>query len=389
MRVLLVSNLFPPDIGGPATYVSRLAHDLHRRGHSVQLLVCAEDPSRGAEYPFPVRRVSRRITMPLRMLMVLLWVLWYARRAEVVYVNGLELPGVLGSTLMRKPAALKVVGDFAWEYAVRHGWTNDGIDHFQSARYGRKVELVRRLEHWYARHVSRVITPSFYLKGIVAGWGVAPERISVVYNALTSRFDGAVSREEARRLVGLDGTLVLTVARLYKWKNVDVLIKLVPDLPPESKLVIVGDGPEEPFLKGLADELGVADRVVFVGRVPQERVALYLRAADVFVLNTRYEGLSHTILECMDVGIPVVATAVGGNMELIEDGVNGFLVPVDDRRQIVSAVRKLLYDRRVRESFVERSKEKVKDSSWDRLMDTTVGILEQVGGVQMAGREQA
>ncbi len=378
MRVLLVSNLFPPDIGGPATYVSRLAHDLHRRGHSVQLVVCTEDPSAGGKYPFPVRRISRRIFMPLRMLIVLLWVMWYAPRADVVYVNGLELPGVLGSRLMRKPSALKVVGDFAWEYAVRHGWTNDGIDHFQSARYDRKVELVRRLEHWYAQHVNRVITPSFYLKSIVAGWGVPPERISVVYNALTSRFDGTMSKEEARRTVGLEGTLVLTVARLYKWKNIDVLIRLVPDLPPESKLVIVGDGPEEGFLKGLASELGVVDRVVFAGRVPQARVALYLRAADVFVLNTRYEGLSHTILECMDVGIPVVATAVGGNMELIEDGVNGFLVPVDDRKQIVSAVRKLLYDKGVRDNFVERSKERVKDSSWDRLVDTVVATLDQV-----------
>lgn len=379
MRILLVSNLFPPDIGGPATYVSRLAHDLHRRGHSVQLVVCAENPTAGSpSYPFPVRRVSRQLFVPLRMLIVLLWVLWHGRRAELVYVNGLELPAVLGARMMVRPAVLKVVGDFAWEYAVRHGWTNDGIDHFQSARYGRKVELVRRLEQWYARNVARVITPSRYLKGIVAGWGVPPERISVVYNALVSRFDSSLSREDARRSVGLDGTLVLTVARLYKWKNIDVLIRLVPDLPPESRLVIVGDGPEEAALRRLAADLGVDHRVVFVGRVPQDRVALYLRAADVFVLNTRYEGLSHTILEAMDVGLPVIATAVGGNMELVEDGVNGFLVPVDDRKQIASAVRKLLYDRRVRESFVERSRERVKDASWDRLVDTTLSILEGV-----------
>jgi glycosyltransferase involved in cell wall biosynthesis len=80
----------------------------------------------------------------------------------------------------------------------------------------------------------------------------------------------------------------------------------------------------------------------------------------------------------MDTGLPVVATAVGGNMELVEDGFNGFLVEVDDRKQIVSAVRKVLYDQDVRESFIVRSKEKVKDASWDKLVDTTVGILEQV-----------
>jgi glycosyltransferase involved in cell wall biosynthesis len=378
LRFLLVSNLFPPDIGGPATYVSRMARDLHRRGHSVQLVVCAENPAAGGDYPFPVKRVSRRIFMPLRMLIVLLWVTWYARQADLVYVNGLEFPGVLGAKLMGRPSALKVVGDFAWEYAVRHGWTNDGIDSFQSSRYGWRVELVRRIEHWYARNVGHVITPSLYLKGIVMGWSVPAERISVVYNALTSRFDGSLSREEARRSVGLEGTLVLTVARLYKWKNIDLLIKLVPDLPAGSKLVIVGGGPEEEALKALATELGVAERVVFVGSVPQQSVALYLRAADVFVLNTRYEGLSHTILEAMDVGLPVVATAVGGNMELIEDGVNGFLVEVDNRDQIVSAVERLLSDEALREEFIQRSKDRVKDSSWDRLVDTTLGVLDQV-----------
>lgn len=378
MRVLLVSNLFPPDIGGPATYVSRIAGDLQRRGHTVQLVVCAEDPSLAAPLPFPIRRISRKIFMPLRMLIVLVWVIWYARRADVVYVNGLEAPGILGARLMGKPSVLKVVGDFAWEYAVRHGWTDDGIDHFQTARYGFKVELVRRIEQWYSHNVNRVITPSLYLKRIVTGWGVPPERISVLYNALVGRADPALSREEARREVGLDGTLILNVARLYKWKNIDTLIELVPDLPPGARLVIVGDGPEDGALKELAARSGVADRVVFVGSVPQSRVALYLRACDVFVLNTRYEGLSHTILECMDAGIPVVATAVGGNMELVEDGVNGFLVPVDGREEIVAAVTRLLEDAELRDAFIRRSRERVKDSSWDRLVDDTLGVLEQV-----------
>lgn len=378
MRVLLVSNLFPPDIGGPATYVSRIAGDLQRRGHTVQLVVCAEDPSLAAPLPFPIRRISRKIFMPLRMLIVLVWVIWYARRADVVYVNGLEAPGILGARLTGKPSVLKVVGDFAWEYAVRHGWTDDGIDHFQTARYGFKVELVRRIEQWYSHNVNRVITPSLYLKRIVTGWGVPPERISVLYNALVGRADPALSREEARREVGLDGTLILNVARLYKWKNIDTLIELVPDLPPGARLVIVGDGPEDGALKELAARSGVADRVVFVGSVPQSRVALYLRACDVFVLNTRYEGLSHTILECMDAGIPVVATAVGGNMELVEDGVNGFLVPVDGREEIVAAVTRLLEDAELRDAFIRRSRERVKDSSWDRLVDDTLGVLEQV-----------
>lgn len=383
MRVLLVSNLFPPDIGGPATYVSRLALEFHRRSHSVRLVVCSEDLSRPLDYPFAVQRVSRRISMPLRMLLVLLEVVRQAREADVVYVNGLELPGVLGPRLLGKPAVLKVVGDFAWEYAVRHGWTDDGIDFFQTHRYGWKVEAVRRIQQWYARNVARVVTPSLYLKGVVAGWRVPPDRISVLHNALVSRFDHRITREDARAAVGLSGALVLCVARLYRWKKLDTLIRLAPRLPRGSKLVIVGDGPEEDSLRALAVGLGLADRVVFAGRVPQERVSLYMRACDVFVLNTRYEGLSHTLLEAMDVGIPIVATAVGGNLELIENGVNGFLVEVDDSEAILTSVRRLLEDQELRETFVSRSKESVRDSSWDRLVDMTEAVLAQVA----TGRE--
>ena len=101
----------------------------------------------------------------------------------------------------------------------------------------------------------------------------------------------------------------------------------------------MGDGPEEDALKALhrgdwAWRTGSSSS----GASPRRRWRSTCEACDVFVLNTRYEGLSHTLLECMDAGIPVVATAVGGNMELVEDGVNGFLVPVDDREEIVAAV---------------------------------------------------
>jgi glycosyltransferase involved in cell wall biosynthesis len=373
--ILLVTNLFPPDIGGPATYVSKIGRELHARGFAVGVLCTHPGAPLPEQYPFPVWRVSRQIAMPLRMLLVLLAALWLGRRFDVWYVNGLEVVGVLAARLLRKPVALKIVGDFAWEYAIRHNWTADGIDEFQSRRYPFRVELVRTLVRLAARNAGRVITPSRYLGRIVEGWGVPAERIGVVYNALPAVRDCGLSREQAKQALGLAGPVVLTVARLYPWKNIDVLIRLVPRFPDGTQLVIVGDGPQRAALEQLVDELGLRARVHFAGSVPHDTVQLYLRAADVFVLNTRYEGLSHTILEAMFAGVPVVASRVGGNPETIEHGRTGLLVELNDGDAIVEAVRRLLADPALGERLTAAARQEVARFSWENLVATTIAEL--------------
>ena len=87
---------------------------------------------------------------------------------------GPEMVAVGVGRLLGKPVALKIVGDNAWEYAIRKGLTDDGIDAFQRQPYGPRLRAVRALVHGYARQVSRLIVPSEYLKGIVRGWGVPP-----------------------------------------------------------------------------------------------------------------------------------------------------------------------------------------------------------------------
>ena len=104
----------------------------------------------------------------------------------------------------------------------------------------------------------------------------------------------------------------MTCARLYPWKNLEFLIRLVPDLPSDVTLVIVGDGPEREQLEREAVAAGVPERVYFAGSVSQATVQQYLQAADVFALHTRYEGLSHVMLEAMHAGTPIVASDVGG-----------------------------------------------------------------------------
>ncbi len=130
----------------------------------------------------------------------------------------------------------------------------------------------------------------------------------------------------------------MTAARLVPWKGIDHLIRVVQQVP-DVRLLIAGDGPDADRLHALADGSGAAARVTFLGRVPRDRLALLFRAADYSVLYSGYEGLSHVLLESLLAGTPVIASAKGGNPEVVRHGENGLLVPYPDPDALAAALR--------------------------------------------------
>jgi glycosyltransferase involved in cell wall biosynthesis len=339
MKLLLVTGIFPPDHGGPAGYIPRVATELARRGHSVRV-VCLSDrldhDDRG--YPFAVHRIRRGLPLPLRMLRTTAAVYRASRGADAVLVNGLRLEATAATRLSGAPAVHKVVGDLAWERARNRGWFAGTLDEYQAARKGLRLRLLDWLRTAPLRGAARVIVPSRYLGRIVAGWGFPAARTSLVYNAVEPK---AAAPAPGPPLPPFAGPTLVTVCRLVPWKGVEGLLQALPELP-GTRLVVVGDGPLRAALERLAGELGVAGRVVFTGVVPAAKVRSLLRCADVFVLNSSYEGLPHVVLEAMAEGVPVVATDAGGTGELVEHGVTGLLVEVGRREPLVAAIRTLL-----------------------------------------------
>ena len=382
MKVVFATGIFPPDIGGPATYVDGLGRELAGAGIGIEVVTYGEPRRETA--PFPVARISRSRSLPMRYLSFLRATRRSLSRGSVAYLQdpiSAGLPATLAALSKRTPSVVKVVGDLAWEIARERGLVEAEIEAFQRGRYNATVERLRAAERFVARRAARIVTPSDFLKGIVAGWGVDVGRIEVIENAVRLPETCHETRDAARQRLGLVGDPVLaTAGRMVPWKGFDRLTAAMPEIVaryPAALLVIAGSGPGEEALRRQIETLGLDGRVRLAGTLDRDGVALLLRASDIFVLASTYEGFSHVLLEAMLAERPVVASRVGGNPELIEDGEHGLLVE-PQTAEVVRAVLRLLEDRELKVRLAREGRERAKTFRWEAMVARTTRLLQEV-----------
>ncbi len=381
MKICITSPIFPPDLGGPATYVPSLASFLTKRGHDVTVVAFCSDPEPQG-WPFKVVSIAR-CWMPLRYLRDFVAVWRETRDADVLYINEhLALHVALAGRLRGLPMVIRVCVDGTWEISHRLGWHEDTITDYQHRTYDWKVAGARRLQRLWWGWMKRIIAPSQFLKSIVEGYGVPPERTELIYNAYHGPENFELDKSTCREALGIpeDRVLLLSICRLMIWKGVDGLIKALARLPENHQLYVAGDGDELERWTRLAEELNLSHRVHFLGNVPHAEVMKWIRAADVFLLNSSYEGLSHTLLEVMWLGTPAAVSSVCGNPELIQDGVNGRGFDFQDVDAIVDSITGILEDPDLAELYVQRSREKVASFARDPLFTRKEQLFLQLAG---------
>ena len=382
MKILITSPIFPPDLGGPATYVPSIAGWLVERGHSVSVVAFCSDPA-PTGWPFRVISIPRA-WMPRRYLHDFLAVWREARRHDLVYVNEhLALHVVLAARLAGKPAVIRTYVDGTWEISHRLGWHDDTIDEYQGKPYDWRIRLLRRLQRTWWGWVRRIIVPSDFIRRLVEGHDVPPQKIVRIYNAYHGPEDFTPTREECRAKLGLPGerVVLLAICRLMIWKGVDGLIAVLPRLPDNHHLHVCGDGEELAAWTALAGKLGVAGRVHFEGNLAHAQLMHWIRAADCFLLNSTYEGLSHTLLEVMWLGLPAAVSAAGGNVELIEDRVNGRSFRPHDLDAIEDSIREITGNRERAALYAQRSAAKVRaEFARDAIFSRTEALFREVLG---------
>ena len=372
MKLLIASGIFHPESGGPATYLRELLPELLARGWEIRALTYSDDLHADLVFPYPLTRILRR-SLPLRLFDYARAARPLLRWADVVYLHTLGLPLYSDH---RAPRIVKIVGDLAWERAVRKGWItpNEDIDTFQTKSYGLRVTADRARRAREARSMDGVIVPSEYLKRMVVGWGVGAAKVQVIYNALPpDTVAPDRTQAQARQQLALpDAPTVLTVGRLLPWKGVDHLIAALRRVP-DVRLIVAGDGAILDALRAQAADLG--ERVRFLGTVSREQMPLYMKAADYVVLYSGYEGLSHTLLESLRVGTPIIASDKGGNPEVVQHGVNGLLVPYVDVEALTAAL-EAAFRPGVRDSLAANSKVGMDRFDFTQMVETTATALE-------------
>lgn len=155
-------------------------------------------------------------------------------------------------------------------------------------------------------------------------------------------------------------TYLISVGRLVRRKGYDFLLDVISELT-EVKLLIVGEGPEKKNLEMIIDKLKLQDRVILLGNVSEELKFQYLSNSDIYVLSSVHEGFGIVLQEAMQVGLPIVSTDFGGQVDLVRDGENAFLVKYGNKKMMVDAIRKLIGDKNTAEMMRVMNLKRIKE----------------------------
>jgi glycosyltransferase involved in cell wall biosynthesis len=308
MNLLILTGLFPPDTGGPATYVPRIASALKQRNFNVEIITAGLSKTEQS-FDFTVNRVPRTLLrrLPRSYSLIKDRLQW----ADVLYVNGLEVDHRLASIGSNTPVIQKIVGDRSWEKYQNRSGGNLTIDEFQTSFPGMRSWIERTLHRWVNRFADQYIVPSHYLKELIQHWGIKKDTITVIHNHSLPP-----SEIPSKNITWPDGSKkLLTVGRLVRWKKVNQLVKVLTDFP-ECSLIVLGDGPRRSVIKETIEDNNLRDRVQLKGNVSRASVWNHLNQADLLVLNSTYEGFPHVLLESVRSGLPAIARASGGSDEL-------------------------------------------------------------------------
>ncbi|MDD4332945.1 MAG: glycosyltransferase family 4 protein [Patescibacteria group bacterium] len=367
IKVLIVTGIFAPDIGGPATYAKLLLENLSADDFELSLI----NFGNFKKYPKIIRHIF-----------FFFYVLKKAVSKDLIFALDLVsvgLPTLVAGKILGKKIIVRMAGDHAWEQGCQRFGIKDSLDDFSKNYKGYPflVRLLKKAQYFVAQKANLIIVPSEYLKTIVQNWGIKSNKIKVIYNSVNVK-DVYSDKAKIRQELHLEGLVILTIGRLVPWKGFRELIKLFPELKKtfsNLSLLIIGDGPMEIELKQLVKEKNLENSVFLKGKFGKDELYKYIKASDLFILNTHYEGFSHQLLEVMLLGTPVITTRVEGNIELIDDGRNGILVEYNNFSEIKSAAEKILLNDILAKEFANNAKTKASQFSRERMISELIAVF--------------
>jgi glycosyltransferase involved in cell wall biosynthesis len=382
MRILIVTEQFPPMVGGVATVTDSLSRDLARAGH--QVWVAAPSVGRYDQYldrgpvhlyrfasvEWPSYEGQRLALLPVAALRRLLRV----ARPDVVHIHSPIILGNLALLLASARHIPVVATNHYMPLNMSPTLSTDPVlgKSFRALAYGYLVTFYNRCDS--------VTAPTATALDLLKQHGLrVPSR--PISNGIDPRAFAPRPRDEAlRRRLGLpaDRPLVLYIGRLAEEKRVHILLDALAQIEEPVHVAIGGTGPLREELEERAETLGVAHRVSFLGFVADEDLRPLYRLADVFAMPSVAELQSVATLEAMASGLPVAAADAGALPELVRDGENGFLFAPDDSAALADRLARLVRDVDLRATFGARSMEIVRPHDRRRVLSEWEALYAEV-----------
>ncbi len=351
IHITIATGIFPPSIGGPASYSKMLLDFLGPYGYDVTIVTF--DSVR--KYPKIIRHI-----------MYFFLLCKHSISSDILYAQdpvSVGLPALCVAKLFRKPLMVRLGGDYAWEQAVGRFGCTDTLDDFVTKKQPYiYVRMLQSIQRYVVSHSQATVVPSAYLKRIVTQWGIDEQILHVIYNAFTPP-------DVRKKNIHRKTFTIVTVGRLVPWKGFATLIDTVVTLHtsyPHVTLTIIGDGIDKEMLEKKIQQAHAESYIQMKGALSKDAVYTELSCADAFVLFTSYEGFSHLILEAMSIGVPILTTAVGGNTEILRDMDNALLIP-HSTEHLEKGLRRMIDDSELRERIATEAQKNVAVYTEDKM----------------------
>lgn len=313
---MLISGNYPPDAGGPAKFAKTFSDWCQDHKFKVQVITYAKETlSKSLIKENEIKSIRISQPLPLKIIRMIFAIGLKAVGKSGVICVGSFVETYFASLIFNFRYVSKVPGDIVWERARNNNFTNLDIEEFQSERLNFKYSLFRKLFTKSLQRSQKVIVPSQGLYNLCILWGVPDDKLVLIYNSVASPFINFTKSKNAE----FD---LITVCRLTPWKGVKELIQYSSRY--NRELVVAGDGPLREELQEIARILNAP--VHFLGEISQAHLIDVLSKSKIFVLNSSYEGLPHSLIEARAMGVLSVARDQTGSAEVINDNFDGLLI---------------------------------------------------------------
>ena len=345
-------GIFPPDIGGPATFVPKIAKYFQDElNYEIEILTLSDNKNSNINDDFSVKRIDRNLPIIYRWLKTIFTIYKMGKNKDLIFVNGLGTEATIANIFLKKKIIRKIVGDPVWERAYSKAKISESFDEFQVKNYGFSISLQKKVRNFSIKKSDIVVTPSKHLKNFILNLGFK-NKIEILNN-------GVFIPEENTNIFTNDRINITIVSRLVSHKNIEKIISAISDLNnPLIYLNIIGDGPELNQLQKISLKSNNKDNIIFHGKLNRDEINHIFLNSDIYIQASNYEGLPHSLLEAMSYGIPVLCTPVGECKEILGNEDRGYKLDLPvSKNNIKSKISEIIGEKNIANKKGERGKD--------------------------------